>query len=84
MNIKLSELVKDNKVYFDSYRQGFFYYNIYYTSNTEDEYLLPTTFQFPIPQDDIGNATLEAKMKAIYTMRWIKRAQEEGTFIKLK
>lgn len=71
MNIK--ELIKDNKVYFDSYRQGIFYYKILFNG---DHYI------FPVPIDDIGTATLLATDKAITYMRWIRKALEEKTLVK--
>jgi hypothetical protein len=40
-------------------------------------------YQFPVDINDIGNATLLAEDKAIYFMRWIRRAREEGTLIKI-
>lgn len=76
MNIK--ELIKDNKVEFDSYRQGFFYYNIYKKVGTAYE-----IYQFTVPIDDIGTATLLATDKAITFMRWIRKAINENTLIKL-
>lgn len=78
MNIKLIELIKDNKVYFDSYRQGFFYYNINKVTGWETD-----IYQFPVPLDDIGNATLLKEDKAITFMRWLRKSIEDGTFIKM-
>lgn len=43
MNIK--EIIKDNWVYFDSYRQGFFYYNIPVLELVEGENIL-SNYQF--------------------------------------
>jgi hypothetical protein len=60
MNIK--DLVSDNKkVYFVQYREGNF---LYKTENG---------FEFPVPLNDIGNATLLAQDKAIYFMRYIRK-----------
>lgn len=75
----LKELIKGNTVEFDSYRQGFFYYNITPYIGAESQ----PTCQFPIPLEDIGTATLLKEDKAITYMRWIRKAQEDGTFIKL-
>ena len=73
MNIK--DIVKDNTVRFLRYRKGFAYYAV--RVPTED-----ASFSFPVPLDDIGDATLEAEDKAILFMRYIRKALEEGTFIK--
>lgn len=64
-----------NRVQFDSFRAGYFYYNI---ENKEG-----VTHQFQIPVEDIGNATLLATDKAITFMRWIRKAIEGNTLIKL-
>jgi len=39
-------------------------------------------FSFPVPLEDVGDATLEAEDKAITFMRYIRKAIEDGTFIK--
>lgn len=69
-NIK--EMVKDGKeVEFVYFREGNFIYK------TE------CGFEFPVPLDDIGNATLLTKDKAILFMRYIKRHKDlkEGKYI---
>lgn len=71
-NIK--EVVQGNKVHFDSFRQGLFYYNV-----SVDGF----KFQFTVPIEDIGTATLLAIDKAITYMRWIRKAIDSNTFIKL-
>lgn len=71
-NIK--DLVKDNFVYFNFFRQGHFYYNLV-TDNA--------TYIFPVPIDDIGTATLNQRDKALTYMRYIRKAIENQTFIKL-
>lgn len=38
---------------------------------------------FPVPLVDIGDATLELEDRAIYFMRYIRRAMSEGSFIPL-
>lgn len=63
-NIK--EMVKDGKqVYFQYYREGHLYYQ------TEDG------FEFPVPIDDLGNATAHKQDKAIYFMRYIRKHLNE-------
>lgn len=68
----LKEIVKDNTVYFDSYRAGFFYYHV--TVNNK-------IYQFTVDREDIGDATLKANDKALYFMRWIRKAIEGNQFI---
>lgn len=65
-----------NRVQFDSYRAGIFYYNVNHKITLE-------TYQFQIPLDDIGNATLFAMDKSVLFMRWIRKSIEDKTFIKL-
>lgn len=74
----IKDIVKDNFVFFRKFRQGFFYYNIWVNRGTEEE----ERYIFPVPQSDIGDATLEHTDKAIIFMRYIRKALEEGTFIK--
>jgi hypothetical protein len=79
MNIK--DLVsKEHVVSFDSFRAGFFYYNAYNSNKTPDG----EVYQFTVPIEDIGGATLLATDKAITFMRWIRKAINEGTLIKIK
>ena len=67
----VSELVKDNnRVHFAFYRSGFFYYIVVITNHI---------YEFPVPIEDIGNATLHDHDKAITFMRWIRKSIEEGT-----
>jgi hypothetical protein len=73
MDIK--EIVKDNEVAFAKYRQGHAYYTVRVPSEGID-------YMFPVPLTDIGDATLLAKDKAIVFMRYIRKALEDGTFVK--
>ena len=66
---------RENAVEFAYFRQGYFYYNVA-DDNTGLEY------QFPIPIEDIGTATLENRDKAITFMRWIRKAIQDKTLIK--
>lgn len=68
----ITEIVKDNQVEFSFYRAGNFYYRI----KVKEAYYL-----FPVPIDDIGQATLLASDKAIMFMRYIRQALENQTFI---
>lgn len=74
----IKELVKGNFVRFDNYRQGFFTY-ILRVGDFENY----VDYQFPVPIDDIGTATMLAEDKAITFMRWIRKAQEDKTLIKI-
>jgi hypothetical protein len=73
-NFNLKDIVKDNTVHFNSYRAGFFYYIVKVDN---------TIYQFPIDREDIGQATLLATDKAIVYMRWIRKAIENGQFLKI-
>ena len=70
MNIK--DIVKDNIVYFDYYRSGTMYYLVRVNE---------INYSFPVPLDDVGNASLLRKDKAITYMRWIRKALKDKTFI---
>ena len=71
----IKELVKGNHVEFSFYRQGVFHYTVY---SWGDQYT------FPVPQEDIGSATLLKRDKAITFMRWIRKAILDKTLIKIK
>ena len=73
MNIK--DIVKDNTVRFVRYRQGIAYYAVNVPADG--------AHVFPVPLEDIGNATLELEDKAIMFMRYIKRAMSDGSFVPL-
>lgn len=73
MNIK--DIVKDNTVRFVRYRQGVAYYGVRVPSAGD--------YVFPVPLDDIGDATLELEDRAIVFMRYIRQAMGNGSFIPL-
>ena len=81
MNIK--ELIKDNFVKFDSYRQGSFYYKITDVAQTalQGESI---AYLFIVPIDDIGTATLLSEDKAITYMRWIRKAINDKTLVRAR
>jgi hypothetical protein len=81
MNIK--ELIKGNFVKFDSYRQGNFYYKII---KSEQPALQgeSSAYLFTVPVDDIGTATLLSEDKAITFMRWIRKAINDKTLVRVK
>ena len=70
----IKNIVKDNKVEFSSYRAGIFYYNI----EVDDSF-----YQFSVPREDIEGSTLQAMDRAIFFMRWIRKAISDNTFIKI-
>ncbi|MCE7996586.1 MAG: hypothetical protein HEP71_31745 [Roseivirga sp.] len=70
----LKQIVKDNQVSFSHYRAGHLYYNV---PVDQDQY------SFPVPVEDIGDATFLSSDKAIIMMRYIRKALELGTFIKV-
>lgn len=65
-----------NRVQFDSFRNGIFYYNVRHKI-TQDIY------QFQVPVDDVKGATLNSIDKSVTFMRWIRKSIEDKTFIKL-
>jgi hypothetical protein len=71
MNIK--EIVKEQFVTFHKYRHQVIYYTVPYQGEQ---------YMFPVPLDDVGDATLNGVEKAITYMRYIRRAIDEGTFVR--
>ena len=71
MNIK--EIVRNNEVYFVYYRHNIMYYGV--TVNS-------IKYTFPVPLNDVMDASLFAKEKAITYMRYIRKAIADKTFIK--
>jgi hypothetical protein len=67
---------KESWCHFDSFRAGIFYYNVF-----KDKGVIG--YQFQVPLDDIGGATLKAQEKSVTMMRWIRKSIEDKTFIKL-
>lgn len=69
----LKEIIKKGeKVYFSHYRAGYMYYSIVVDNNK---------YQFPVPIDDIGDATFLNEDKAIIFMRYIRKSLNEKTFV---
>jgi len=66
--MKMIDIVKDQQVHFDYYRDGELWYK---TDNG---------FVFPVPindQKEIGNATFQRDDKAIFFMRYIRKYKAE-------
>lgn len=70
----LKQIVKNNQVHFSHYRAGHLYYNV---PVEQDQY------SFPVPVEDIGDATFLNNDKAIIMMRYIRKAMALGTFVKV-
>lgn len=69
--MSIKEIVKNNKVEFNYYRQGNMYYNVLYRGDT---------YIFPVPLSDVQDASLHKTEKAIIFMRYIRKAIEDNTF----
>lgn len=70
MNIK--DIVKNNTATFLFYRAQ----HIYYGVNVDGNALM-----FPVPLEDVQDATLNAEEKAITLMRYIRKALEAGSLV---
>jgi len=84
--MEIKNLIKDNYVRFDSYRQGYFYYNLEKIVDNENSQTGQSIekYQFVVPIGDIGTATLLSQDKAITFMRWIRKAIQDNTLIKIQ
>jgi hypothetical protein len=65
-----------NFTQFDSFRAGIFYYTVSHRISLE-------RYQFQVPLDDLGGATLKSREKSVTMMRYIRKSMEDKTFIKL-
>ncbi len=74
--MNIINFVKNNVATLARVRHGVVYYNVTDTSSNE-------TYQFPVPLTDIGDATLEATEKAMLLMRYIRKALDENTLVKV-
>ncbi len=70
MNIK--DIIKDNTVYFLHYRHQHMYYGV----DVDNQKLM-----FPVPLEDVMDATLHAEEKAITYMRYIRKAMNDGALV---
>lgn len=73
MDIK--SIVKDNTARFSFLRGE----NAYYTVTVEG-----VKYSFPVSLVDLGGASIFDSMKAITLMRYIRKALEDGTFVRSK
>ena len=76
--MKVTDFVKDGRdADFLYYRKGMFYYIVANTNEINGIYM------FPIPAEDLGDATLKKTEKALHLMRYIRKAIEDGTMVKM-
>ena len=82
---KIAELVKNAGVVFSHYRNQHLYYTIMHFGPDEGAETpeIIAAYHFPIPLEDLGNATVKVHEKAITLMRYIRKAMEEGTLVKI-
>ena len=74
-NLNIKEIVKGNQVYFSHYRESHLYYKVDVKGKV---------YMFTVPIEDIGDATFEARDKAMLFMRYIKKALDDDTFVYVK
>lgn len=78
----ITQIIKDNFVRFVSLRatlDGNDYWATYEIGDLVNEAV--NCYQFTVPLSDIGTGTLKATDKAIYYMRWIRKAMDKGEFV---
>jgi len=72
--MKITDFVnKENICSFLYYRQGYMYYKV--ASNILGAY------KFPVPVDDLGEATINNEEKSIFLMRYIRKAIDDNTIV---
>jgi hypothetical protein len=79
VNMDIKSIVKDNTANFVRIRQGYAYYAVRVPSGENGD---TETYEFPVPLVDIGDATFNWQEKAMTLMRWIRKALDDGTFVK--
>jgi len=72
--MKILDIIKDNIVEFHYLRRSVAYYKVKY----QNEY-----YVFPVPLEDVGDATLLSSDKALIMMRYIRKAIETNQFQKI-
>lgn len=68
----IKSIIENNEVNILFYRAGIIFYGIKFKE---------VNYQFPVRLDDIGDATLMSKDKAILFMRYIRKAIENNEFV---
>ena len=74
MNISIKDLIKNNTAELYKYRQQHVYYTIVHGGKT---------YMFPVPLEDVQDATLNRTEKAITMMRYIRKAVDAGSFVEV-
>ena len=73
MKHTIKDIVKDRNAYYVYYRQN----TLYYAVDMEDG-----TYMFPIPTEDLMEASVNATERAITLMRYIRKAVNSGSFVR--
>jgi hypothetical protein len=75
--MKITDFVtSDNICDFSHYRQGYLYYIV---ANKTDAKI----YSFPVPIEDLAEATIHSKEKSVFMMRYIRKAITDGTIVKV-
>lgn len=75
--MKITDFVtSDNYCDFSHYRQAHLYYIV---ANRADAKI----YSFPVPVSDLAEATINAQEKSVFMMRYIRKALDEGTIVKV-
>jgi hypothetical protein len=75
--MKITDFVANGKyTQFAFFRAGVFYYNVTHKESIE-------RYQFQVPLEELGGATLNINEKSVTMMRYIRKSMEDKTFIKL-
>lgn len=74
MQVNIKDLIKGGNVYFEFFRDNTFYYIC--TDGTNK-------YRFPVPLNDIGSGCLLSKDKAVYFMRYMRKAIENNEMQKI-
>ena len=78
-NLTVSYIIKNSyEANFNFYRQGYIYYRIVVKHEYDDE----RPYIFPVEVNDLGTATLNHREKPITMMRYIRKALENGSFVR--
>ena len=73
--MKITDFVYDgNYCQFEYYRKNVLYYSIY-RKDSNDKYI------FPVPMEDLGDATINNTEKSILLMRYIRIASKDTTLV---
>lgn len=68
--MSIKEMVRgDNMAEFAYYRDGNLWYDVMYMDDTMNA----QNFKFPVPIEDIGNATFQRTERAMLMMRYIRK-----------